>query len=92
MTGDVYAAEFGHSVGNIVLMLGRSAVSNGVAAGYGGERPFIPLPKRWAVERSIGWAARFRRMGRDHERLAATLEALHWLAFVSVMLASLFRY
>jgi transposase len=51
---------------------------------------FILLPRRWVVERSFAWAARFRRLARDYERLAATLAAYHWLAFVSLMLNSLF--
>ena len=55
------------------------------------KRGFVLLPKRWVVERSFGWAARFRRLARDYERLAATLEGLHWLAFVCLMLANLFR-
>lgn len=30
---------------------------------------FVLLPKRWVVERSFAWAARFRRLARDYERL-----------------------
>ena len=51
---------------------------------------FVLLPRRWVVERSFAWVARFRRLARDYERLAATLAAYHWLAFVSLMLNSLF--
>lgn len=47
---------------------------------------FVLLPRRWVVERSFAWAARFRRLARDYERLAATLAGYHWLAFVSLML------
>ena len=52
---------------------------------------FILLPRRWVVERSFGWAARFRRLARDYERLPATLSGLHWIAFASLMLNSLFQ-
>lgn len=55
------------------------------------KRGFVLLPRRWVVERSFGWAARFRRLARDYERLAKSLEGFHWLAFVSLMLNSLFR-
>jgi len=55
------------------------------------KRGFVLLPRRWVVERSFGWAARFRRLARDYERLAPTLAGLHWLAFASLMLNSLFR-
>ena len=47
---------------------------------------FVLLPRRWVVERSFAWAARFRRLARDYERLATTLAGYHWLAFVSLML------
>ena len=29
------------------------------------KRGFVLLPKRWVVERSFGWMARFRRLARD---------------------------
>lgn len=54
------------------------------------KRGFVLLPRRWVVERSFAWAARFRRLARDYERLATTLSGLHWLAFVSLMLSALF--
>jgi len=38
------------------------------------------------VERSFGWMSRFRRLARDDERLAATLEGLHDVAFSILML------
>jgi transposase len=50
------------------------------------KRGFVLLPRRWVVERSFGWAARFRRLARDYERLTETLEGLHYVAFVSLML------
>jgi transposase len=54
------------------------------------KRGFVLLPRRWVVERSFAWAARFRRLARDYERLPATLAAFHWLAFATLMLATLF--
>ena len=54
------------------------------------KRGFVLLPRRWVVERSFAWAARFRRLARDYERLASTLAAYHWLAFATLMLANLF--
>lgn len=50
------------------------------------KRGFVLLPRRWVVERSFGWAARFRRLARDYERLATSLAGLHWLAFACLML------
>jgi len=54
------------------------------------KRGFVLLPRRWVVERSFAWAARFRRLARDYERLATTLAGYHWLAFALLMLQSLF--
>jgi transposase len=54
------------------------------------KRGFVLLPRRWVVERTFAWAARFRRLARDYERLATTLAGYHWLAFSLLMLRSLF--
>ena len=54
------------------------------------KRGFVLLPRRWVVERSFAWAARFRRLARDHERLAVTLSGYHWLVFALLMLKSRF--
>jgi len=51
------------------------------------KKGFVLLPRRWVIERSFGWAGRFRRLARDYERLATTLTAWHWLAFVALLLA-----
>ena len=55
------------------------------------KRRFLLLPRRWVVERSFGWAARFRRLVRDYERLCQTLAGLHYPAFAILMLANLAR-
>ena len=54
------------------------------------KRGFVLLPRRWVVERSFAWAARFRRLARDYERLSTTLAGFHWLAFSMLMLGTLF--
>jgi len=53
------------------------------------KRGFVLLPRRWVVERSFAWAARFRRLARDYERLPETLAGLHFLAFAMLMLKRL---
>ena len=50
------------------------------------KRGFVLLPRRWVVERSHGWMARFRRLTRDYERLSETLKGLHYVAFSFLML------
>jgi transposase len=37
------------------------------------KKGFVLLPRRWVVERSFAWMARFRRLARDYERLAESL-------------------
>jgi transposase len=49
------------------------------------RRGFLLLPRRWVVERSFAWMARFRRLVRDYERLAETLVGLHFIAFALLM-------
>jgi transposase len=51
------------------------------------KRGFVLLPRRWVVERSFAWAARFRRLARDYERLGRTLAGFHYVAFACLMLA-----
>ena len=53
------------------------------------KRGFVLLPRRWVVERSFAWAARFRRLAKDYERLPEVVAGLHFLAFVSLMLRRL---
>src|SRR5919201_767132 len=50
------------------------------------KRGFVLLPRRWAVERDFAWAARFRRLGRDYERLEETLVGYHLIAFAGLLL------
>jgi transposase len=50
------------------------------------KRGFVLLPRRWVVERSFAWAARFRRLARDYERLPETVAGLHFIAFACLML------
>ena len=53
------------------------------------KRGFVLLPRRWVVERSFAWAARFRRLAKDYERLPEVVAGLHFLAFVTLMLRRL---
>lgn len=50
------------------------------------KKGFVLLPRRWVVERSFGWLARFRRLSRDYERLPKVLSGLHFLVFAVLML------
>ncbi len=43
------------------------------------------LPRRWVVERDVGWLSRFRRLARDQERLADVLKGFHHIALTMLM-------
>jgi len=55
----------------------------------GTKKGFVLLPRRWVVERSFAWAARFRRLAKDYERLPETVAGLHFVAFACLMLHKL---
>ncbi len=46
---------------------------------------FVVLPRRWVVERTFAWAARFRRLAKDDERLPETVVGLQFIAFACLM-------
>lgn len=50
---------------------------------------FILLPKRWIVERTLGWLNRCRRLAKDFENLAATALTFLKLASIRLMLRKL---
>lgn len=47
---------------------------------------FQVLPKRWIVERTLGWIGRNRRLSKDYERKCKTEESWIHLAMISLML------
>ena len=52
---------------------------------------FQVLPRRWVVERTLGWITRRRRCVRDFERRADTSEAMAYWAMTAVMTRRLAR-
>ncbi len=52
---------------------------------------FVVLPKRWIVERTLAWISRNRRLARDFERYARSVEAFIRLAMIRLMLRRLTR-
>lgn len=46
---------------------------------------FKVIPRRWVVERSIGWLTRYRRLVRDYERRIDVSEAMIFLAMGNLL-------
>ena len=57
---------------------------------HGARHGLVLPPRRWVVERTFAWAARFWRLARNYERLADTLATYRWAALVSLWLRSFF--
>ena len=52
---------------------------------------FVVLPRRWVVERTLSWFGRNRRLAKDFENLAETLDAFVALASTQLALKRLAR-
>lgn len=50
-----------------------------------GSTGFVVQPRRWVVERSLGWFGRWRRLSKDYEALPEVSEALITLAAIRLM-------
>ncbi len=54
-----------------------------------GQKGFVVQPKRWIVERTLGWLNRFRRLSKDYERTTQSSEAFIKVAMIHVMVRRL---
>ena len=54
-----------------------------------GQKGFVVLPRRWVVERTLGWLGRCRRLSKDYERLPETSETMIYIAMTRLMLQRL---
>lgn len=53
------------------------------------QKGFVPLPKRWIVERTFAWISRCRRLARDYECHIKSAMAFVKLAMIRIMLRRL---
>ena len=51
-----------------------------------GSTGFVVQPRRWVVERTLGWLGRWRRLAKDYEELPEVSEAMVTLAMIRLML------
>jgi putative transposase len=54
-----------------------------------GATGFVPVPKRWVVERTFAWLGRCRRNSRDYERLTESSESMLRISSIHLMLRRL---
>ena len=58
----------GYTGENAEQAAARHKIELMVVKALGAKKGFILLPRRWVVERSFAWLARFRRLVKDYER------------------------
>jgi putative transposase len=51
-----------------------------------GTTGFVVQPRRWVVERTLGWLGRWRRLSKGYEALPEVSEAMVTLAMIRLML------
>ena len=51
-----------------------------------GLKGFQVLPRRWVVERTLGWLNRYRRLSKDYERLVESSESMIYIASIQTLL------
>ena len=54
-----------------------------------GAKGFVPVHRRWVVERTFAWVGRYRRNGKDYERKVESSEAMIKISSISLMLRRL---
>jgi transposase len=89
-TVEVAFVDQGYTGAEPAAAAGEVGIRLEVVKHHRAKHGFVLLPRRWVVERSVAWVARFRRLARDYERLAATLAGYHWVAFALLMLRTVF--
>ena len=51
-----------------------------------GTKGFTKLPKRWVVERTLGWLTRYRRLSKDYEQQTSSSETMITIAMINLMI------
>jgi putative transposase len=49
------------------------------------QKGFVVLPRRWVVERTLGWLGRYRRLSKDYEERPESEEAIILIAMINLM-------
>lgn len=49
------------------------------------QKGFVVLPRRWVVERTLGWLLRYRRLSKDYEERPESEEAIILIGMINLM-------
>src|SRR4051812_3962780 len=79
----VIFADSGDNLAAVCLSLGLTLILVHRLAAVKGV---VVLPKRWIVERTLGWLSRQRRLSKDYEELIETSQAIVEIAPIRLML------
>lgn len=60
-----------------------------VVGGIAGQKGFVVQPKRWVVERTLGWLNKCRRLSKDYEHKPEHSEAMIRIASIQLMVRRL---
>jgi putative transposase len=55
------------------------------------KKGFVPLRRRWVVERTFGWMMPWRRLARDYEKRLDVSENMIYVAMSSFLLNRIFQ-
>ena len=66
-----------------------SKVADGVVNRKGQPKGYVPLPRRWVVERTFAWLGRWRRLSKDYEQNPCSSVAWIYVAMIGLMIKRL---
>ena len=75
--------------GQFRKVVSASNIEVEIAAKPESEKGFVPIAKRWVVERTFGWFNFFRRLSKDYERKVQNSESMILLAQIQILLCRL---
>ncbi len=71
---------------------GATPVTVAIVSAPEGQKGFAVHPRRWVIERTLGWISRCRRLARDHEATPSSALAFLVLAAAMVLVRRLARH
>lgn len=83
--GKTFAAWVQENCGVVLEVVSRNQLVNRQHEHKG----YVPLPRRWVVERTFAWLGRCRRLSKDYEQTLASSESWIYLAMIRLMLRRL---